>query len=83
MKTKEILICYILSSSLLHHLLFLFVKDGYTPLHIAADRGRKAIVQILLDNDADFMAVEKVSKHIASLASTISIVFSLNIYVLT
>lgn len=38
----------------------LFVQDGYTPLHLAADRGRKVIVQLLLDNDADFMAIEKV-----------------------
>jgi ankyrin repeat protein len=39
---------------------FLIVQDGYTPLHLAADRGKKVIVQLLLDNDADFMAIEKV-----------------------
>jgi hypothetical protein len=50
---------YLSPLRLLHLFWFLFAQDGYTPLHLAADRGRKVIVQLLLDNDADFMAIEK------------------------
>ena len=36
-------------------------QDGYTPLHIATDRGRRAVVQTLIDYGADIYASEKVS----------------------
>ena len=39
-------------------------QDGYTPLHIATDRGRRTVVQTLIDYGADIYAAEKVRGQI-------------------
>ncbi len=43
-----------------HMLLFTFMQDGFTPLHIACQKGRAEIVGLLLQNGASPHALTKV-----------------------
>lgn len=45
-------------------------KDNNTPLHVAVDSGRVAIVQMLLDADADVHVSAKVSTAVCIIINT-------------